>query len=331
MQRLSHTVRSTSVIGMLALPVALAFALPSCSPGAPPPVSRATLTSADLSKEYAKDSARSIRSGQWENALELADRSVAFEPSSAWAHYDRAVALERLMRTDDAIAAYRLAHSLFAGTDARGRSIALYGVARALDDAGRCTDAATAYGQFATYVERSDAAAATLARSYARECGQAHLRGGEATASEMSSAVVDGHYERALRRADVAAAMTTTNDAAGAGPASPWVEYNRGVALSELGRTDEAVRAFASAEAAFAASAKDGARSASKTKDDRWGTSIAVYGRARALDNAGRCAEASKAYREYAMLAPAPDQAAVALATSKKCKAITGGAVIRTR
>jgi tetratricopeptide (TPR) repeat protein len=284
MLRLILTARPTSAIGMLALPLALA--LPACSSGALAPVSRPTLTSGDLSTEYAQGSTRSIRSGQWENALELADRSVAFDPSSAWGHYDRAVALQHLMRTNDAIAAYRLAHALFARTDHRGRSIALYGVARALDDAGRCTDAATAYGQFATFVERTDPADATMARGYARECGQAHLRGGEVTASEMSNAVVDGDYERALRRADVAAAVSTDGPA-GEGHASPWVDYNRGVALSELGRTDEAARAFASAEAAFAASARDGARSASKTKDDRWGTSIAVYGRARALDNAG--------------------------------------------
>jgi tetratricopeptide (TPR) repeat protein len=315
MQRLIHTARVTSGFSMLAL--ALAVALPACSSSALPPVSRLTLTSADLSMEYARGSNRSIKSGEWANALELADRSVAFEPSNAWAHYDRAVALQHLMRTNDAIAAYRLAHSLFPGSDLRGRSVALYGVARALDDSGRCTDAATAYGQFATFVERSDPAAATMARGYARECGQAHLRGGDATASEMSSAVVDGDYARALRRADVAGTLTSDEE-----PSSPWVDYNRGVALSELGRTDEAVRAFASAESAFGAS---------KGTNDRWRTSIAVYGRARALDNAGRCAEAAKAYREYAALAPGRDQAAVALATSKKCTTIAPGAVLNTR
>lgn len=330
MPRLIHTAQATSRVGTLALscalPLALALWLPACSSGLVP-VPRASLTSADLSTEYAQSSTRSLRSGEWQNALELADRSVAFEPSNAWAHYDRAVALQHLMRTNDAIAAYRLAHALFPGSDVRGRSVALYGVARALDDAGRCTDAAAAYVQFATFVERSDPAAATMARGYARECGEAHLRGDDVIASEISSDVVDGHYDRALRRSDVGAVLTAPGD----GPSSPWVDYNRGVALSELGRTDDAVRAFASAESAFTAAARDGARSPNQTKSDRWGVSIAVYGRARALDNAGRCAEAAKAYRAYAALAPGRDQAATALDTSKKCKAITPGAVLMTR
>lgn len=318
MLRLIQTARVTSCMALVAL------GLTACSSSALPPVSRALLTSADLSNQYEESSAQSIRMGSYTNALELADRGVAFRPKSAWAHYDRAVALQHLMRTNDAIAAYRLAQSLFPRSDVRGRSIAIYGVARALDEAGRCEGAAAAYAEFAVFVDRSDPGAASMARSNARECGQAHLRGGDATASEMSSAVVDGDYERALRQADLAAAMATPPDG---GARSPWVDYNRAVALSELGRTDDAVRAFESAEVAF--SADDGALGAHPSKG--WGKSIAIYGRARALDNAGRCAEASTAYREYATLAPGRAQAEVALATSKKCKPLVGPSVMTTR
>lgn len=308
--------------------VAGAFALGAagCSSGALPPVSRTSVTSADLSTQYAGSAAASLQRGAYEGALELAERSIAFRPDSAWAHYDRAVALQHLMRTNDAIAAYRLAQSLFPRTDVHGRSVAVYGVARALDEAGRCTEAAAAYEEFAALVETSEPRAASTARSYARECGQAHLRGADATASEMSSAVVDGDYSRALRKADLAAAVGGSVDLA---PQSAWVDYNRGVALSEIGRTDDAVRAFEAAEARFASD--EGALRSGKSSASRWGKSIAVYGRARALDNAGRCLEASKAYREYATLAPARAQAEVAIATSNKCRPLAGVPVMTTR
>ena len=324
MQLRSFMMRLIQTAGVASCVAAVALGLSACSSGALPPVSRTSLTDAELFSRSMEGSSLSIRSGSYANALELADRAVAFTPDSAWAHYDRAVALQHLMRTNDAIAAYRLAQSLFPRTDTRGRSIAIYGVARALEDAGRCEGAAAAYGEFAAFVERSDPEAASMARSNARECGQAHLRGGDATASEMSNDVVDGQYERALRRADVAAAVAGTTDD---GPRSPWVDYNRGVALSALGRTDDAVRAFESAEVGF--SADDGALGAHQSKG--WGKSIAIYGRARALDNAGRCIEASRAYREYATLAPGRAQAEVALATSRKCKPLTGPSVMTTR
>lgn len=274
--------------GVTSCVVAAAIGLAACSSGGLPPVSRASLTSAELSTQYSDASSGSIRGGYYANALDLADESVAFKPDSAWAQYDRAVALHHLMRTNDAIAAYRVAQSLFPRDDAHGRSIAIYGVARALDDAGRCTEAAAVYGEFAGFVEGSDPAAARMARTYAREC----------------------------REAPVNAATPEA-----------WVDYNRGVTLSELGRTDDAVRAFESAEASF--SADRGARGAAD--NSKWGKSIAVYGRARALDNAGRCAEASKAYREYATLAAGRAQAEVALATSKKCKPLVGPSVIQAR
>jgi len=316
MLRFIQTVGATSCVTSCVALAALGVV--ACSSGGLPPVSRASLTSAELSSQYESSASLSIRKGSYENALELADRGVAFAPHSAWAHYERAVALQHLMRTNDAIAAYRLAHALFPASDMKDRSIALYGVARALDDAGRCTEAAKAYGEFAAIIERSDPAAASMARSYARECGTAHLRGGEATASDVSNDVVDGRYERALRRADIAEAVAAPDD----GTRSPWVDYNRGVALSELGRTDEAVSAFEAATIGF---------SSKRAAGGEWGMSIAIYGRARALDEAGRCAEASKAYREYATVAPTRSQGEIALATSRKCRALVGPRLMTTR
>ena len=282
--------RIIETAGVTSCVAAAAIGLLGCASGLPP-VSRASLTSAELSTQYADASSRSIRVGSYDNALELADEGVALKPDSAWAHYDRAVALHHLMRTNDAIAAYRLAQSLFPRDDIKGRSIAIYGVARALEDAGRCTGASDAYAEFAAFIESSAPAAARMARSYAKECGQPHPRAGDATASLA------------------------------------WLDYNRGVALSDAGRTDEAVRAFEAAAGGFAAD--EGVPRAGNTSG--WGKSIAVYGVARALDNAGRCSEAIKAYQEYATLAPDRARAGIALATSKKCKPLVRPSVQTTR
>jgi len=54
-----------------------------------------------------------------------------------------------------------------------------------------------------------------------------------------------------------------------------------------LGRTDEAVVAFRAAEARFARA------------NDPEGQAVAIWGRARALAEAGRCAEARSAYADY--------------------------------
>ena len=58
-----------------------------------------------------------------------------------------------------------------------------------------------------------------------------------------------------------------------------------------------------------------------KASNTRWGTAIAIYGRARALSNAGRCREAKTAYEEYAAYVRPndPKDADMALAIAKNC------------
>jgi tetratricopeptide (TPR) repeat protein len=99
-----------------------------------------------------------------------------------------------------------------------------------------------------------------------------------AESTSAQGALHRGSYDEAIQLADRAALM---------GPSDPWAHYLRGAAHSSAGDTEEALRAFARAEALF------GDR-------DKHGRSLAVYGRARVFDRAGRCDEARVVYAQYA-------------------------------
>jgi tetratricopeptide (TPR) repeat protein len=255
------------------------------------------ITSAELPSGASSDPA---------TALLRADRALAAAPDNAWGHYQRAIALQRLRHTDEAVTAYREAEARFG--DARwAKSIAIYGRARTLDEAGRCHDARAAYDDFATLVESTDPNAAEMARSYAQLCRTKPTPAADPLTSEVATAVVARDYARALSLAE------RSSRSGDRGRLSPWLDYNRGVALAELRRTDEAVRAFRSAERGFGEGDNDDA-------GRRWGRSIAVYGRARALDAAGRCSDAKEAYRQYAAFVQDRQAADVALAVARRCE-----------
>jgi tetratricopeptide (TPR) repeat protein len=232
--------------------------------------------------ELEQDAAGAVRTGAAERALTLADRAVLVSPASPRAHYERALALQALGRDDEAVQAYREAERRFGDRNAQGTARAIYGRARALTDAGRCAEARIAYQEYADFARAFDAVSADRALAYARDCREARSPAGERAASEAASALIGGDYRGAL-------------EVAGAVPASqvsPWLEYDRAVALGELGRTDEAVAAFASAEARFG-----------DDETSRHGRAVAIYGRARVLAKAGRCPEARRACAEYSSFA----------------------------
>jgi tetratricopeptide (TPR) repeat protein len=93
-------------------------------------------------------------------------------------------------------------------------------------------------------------------------------------------------------------------------PQDPWPYYNKGMALARLGQTDAAVAALSAAQERFSAA-------------DPWGRSVAIYGRAHALAGAGRCAQASQAFEEYARFVEgrAPNSAALARRYATECGA----------
>lgn len=103
---------------------------------------------------------------------------------------------------------------------------------------------------------------------------------------------------RALGQLD--AALVLAEQGIQADADDPWPYYNKAMALAELGRVDEAAAAFREAERRY-------------FPGDLWGRSVAVYGRANTYAQAGRCAEANRAYADYASLVWDYDQKSVDL------------------
>lgn len=97
------------------------------------------------------------------------------------------------------------------------------------------------------------------------------------------------------------AALNLANQGIVADPRDPWPYYNKGMALAELRETDAAIAALFAAENHFA-------------QKDKWGRSIAKYGRAHAFVLAGRCVEAKRAFEEYAAFVDKDDPLAAKMA-----------------
>jgi tetratricopeptide (TPR) repeat protein len=92
--------------------------------------------------------------------------------------------------------------------------------------------------------------------------------------------------DEALAAHDYARVLALSESTSNA-PTGAWLDYDRASALVALGRTDEAVEAFRRAALLFEEVGDDTGRAAS------------LWGRARALDEAHRCAEARPAYEAY--------------------------------
>lgn len=285
--------------------VALACAALGCAPR----VQTTQLTSAELSARMTDEASGAVRGGDYTRALSAANEAVALSPSSPWAHYDRAIALHALGRTAEAADDYQQAQWLFGDNRAWERSISIYGRARAFDDAGQCAPARRAYEQYATFARSLDPRGADLALEYGKHCrdGRPTSVLADRTTSDVTVALVAGDYRGALSLADGAIARQR------AGEVTPWLTYNRAVALANLGRTDEAVDAFRSAEQQFG-----------DDEANRHGRAVSVYGRARALEGAGRCTGARQAYAEYAasVRTTSPGDAEAALAAGRRCGAV---------
>jgi Flp pilus assembly protein TadD len=105
-------------------------------------------------------------------ALAVADKALLSASPSPWLDYDRAEALAGLGRTDEAVEAFRKAEQRFrtAPEDRAGESAAKWGRARALAEAGRCSEARGAYDEYAAFVAAFDPPAANLAATRALEC-----------------------------------------------------------------------------------------------------------------------------------------------------------------
>ncbi|HMF42522.1 MAG TPA: tetratricopeptide repeat protein [Polyangia bacterium] len=122
------------------------------------------------SSELASRAAAADMKGNAGQAVQLADQAIRSDPRNAWAYYDKGMALAEMGETDGAIAALYAAEQHFAAADRWGRSVAIYGRAHALSQAGRCTEAVQAFAEYATFVGKDDPQAAYMARRYAMDC-----------------------------------------------------------------------------------------------------------------------------------------------------------------
>jgi tetratricopeptide (TPR) repeat protein len=134
--------------------------------------------------------------GKTQRAVDLSTEAIAREPSNPWAYYARANALTQMGRTESAIEDYDSAIAL-SGKDVWGRSVAIYGRARALDAADRCTDAARSYKEYARLVAPFEPELAANARQYSGYCVAASI---DANAARQKVAAMN--HERTMGRLD---------------------------------------------------------------------------------------------------------------------------------
>jgi tetratricopeptide (TPR) repeat protein len=261
----------------------VAFAATSCAPHHKGMQGVTTLTSAEAApkSDYDAEARYNLVRGRNAAAVADADAAAARTPRSGWPLYERGAALSAMGRTDEAVEAFGGAEHRFG--DWSNKSLAIYGRARALDDAGRCSDARAAYEQYAALVRDHDAARADAAMDVAKQCQPRAPR--DPLSTQVAQAVTAQQWDRAIALSGTATAEEAKD---------PWLQYQRALALAGLRRTDEAVAAFELAAASF-------------PKDDVRGRSVAIYGKARALVDAGRCESAGRAYEEYARLVKTTD------------------------
>ncbi len=270
----------------------LLFASPAAAQLSPPPQSGVRAPSELRADGLTTRSIDAEVAGDHRGALAFADEAIRASQGDPWGHYVRADALVSLGRTDQALAAYRAAESAFSEDDPWGKSLAIWGQANALQNVGRCQDASPLYQRYAGFVADRDEAAAGLAKKYAaRTCQPPPPPRYTALQVEAASAEIGGNPQRSLQLADAALRAD-----AGDG----WSYFLRGDALLSLHRFDEAVAAYRAAEQRFPAS-------------EAWETSLAIWGQANALKEAGRCAEAAPIYMRYATFVEKRDRAGAAL------------------
>ena len=138
------------------------------------------------------------------------------EANDGWSRYQEAVGLQKQGRTDAALSSYRDAESYFSKSgDKHGSSVAIYGRAHALDEAGRCDEAREAYHQYADLMKPTNPHAAELAIGYAHEC----------------QPVLDARVDN---------------------QANGWPDYNRAVKLDKAAKYNDSIAAYTKAEQAFA-------------------------------------------------------------------------------
>ena len=121
------------------------------------------------SAELSTRSATAEMQGNPSYSLKLADDAIRANPKDPWPYYDKGMALARVGQIDGALAALFAAEQHFAANDRYGRSVAVFGRAHALSEAGRCDEAQKAYDEYASLIPE-DARSVAIAHRYAADC-----------------------------------------------------------------------------------------------------------------------------------------------------------------
>lgn len=116
------------------------------------------------------DMTSALVAGNYKQVLELKEKVPATPVPNPWVEYDVASALAGLGKTDEAVAAFGRAESAFGDLDPWGRSVAVWGRARALALGGRCQEARQAFDAYIKTVGSSDPASVRLAETYSKQC-----------------------------------------------------------------------------------------------------------------------------------------------------------------
>lgn len=123
------------------------------------------------SSRLTTDAARALMAGDFKIATETAERAAQQDPSNPWAYYVKGQALVAQGRGQQAIEDLDEAAAKFrARRDLWGRSVALWGKARALQMTGQCEPARQAYQDYAELVQRASPKDANRARRVASQC-----------------------------------------------------------------------------------------------------------------------------------------------------------------
>jgi tetratricopeptide (TPR) repeat protein len=290
------------MVGVKGLLIALVACCACAAPEPPPPVS---VTSAVVFEKYREvDAAESaLHRGRPAEALPDADHALDLVPDDPWSLYERGVALTALGRTDEAVTAFLRAERGFA-TQPHRKGLATYGRARALDLAGRCTEARAAYEAYAALMRPYEPLSATMAIEYGRDCREPAPPVPNLT--EVDTALIAADSVRAL-------VIATEKRATARSPRDQaWTDEARGAALIGLQRDGEAVDVLERTAREYAAAG------------DRAGVARALYGEAIALRAADGCsAAATRAYERYAAFVRpfAPEDAVMAERYSRDCPA----------
>jgi Flp pilus assembly protein TadD len=157
-----------SAVGVLGLLLAVAVGAARADEAKPPQNVKGE-PSTPASAELSSRAASADMSGNAQYAVSLADRAIRADPKDPWAYYDKGMALAQLGEVNGAVAALFAAQQHFAPADSRGRSVAVFGRAHVLAQAGRCDEAEAAYREYMTLV-RGHTEDVARAQRYINDC-----------------------------------------------------------------------------------------------------------------------------------------------------------------